>query len=69
VRRSAVRALKYTTQQQATPASCLACHERIEVICIYCESGADSETGEPMTRFTMSNIRAMDAALATQLKR
>jgi hypothetical protein len=50
-------------------ASCVKCHESIEVICIYCESGADSETGEPMTQFTLSNIWAMDSALATQLER
>jgi hypothetical protein len=50
-------------------ASCLKCRERIEVICIYCESGTDSETGEPMTQFTLSNIGAMDGGLATQLER
>jgi hypothetical protein len=50
-------------------ASCLKCHESIEVICIYCDSGTDSETGEPMTQFTLSNIWAMDSALAAQLER
>jgi hypothetical protein len=53
----------------AAQASCLKCHERIEVICIYCESGTDSETGEPMTQFTVSNIWAMHSALAAQLER
>jgi hypothetical protein len=47
---------------------CSRCHEQIEVICIYCESGTDSEVGEPMTQFTLSNIWAMDTALAMQLK-
>ncbi len=50
-------------------ASCLTCHERIEVICIYCESGTDSEIGDPMTQVTVSSVWAMDKALATQLAR
>jgi hypothetical protein len=50
-------------------APCLACRERIEVICIYCESGADAETGDPMMQFTLSNVWAMDSALAVQLER
>lgn len=50
-------------------ASCLKCQARIEVICIYCKSGTDAEVGEPMTRFALSNIWAMDAALAAQLER
>jgi Domain of unknown function (DUF5710) len=49
--------------------ACVNCHERMEVICIYCERGIDAETGEPMTRFTVSNIWAMDDALAAQLER
>jgi Domain of unknown function (DUF5710) len=53
----------------AAHASCSRCHETIEVICIYCASGADSETGDPMTQFTLSSIWAMDSALATQLER
>jgi hypothetical protein len=40
-----------------------------EAICIYCDSGTDSETGEPMTQVTLSNIWAMDSALATQVER
>src|SRR6266704_4864304 len=43
-------------------ASCLTCHERIEVICIYCESGTDSEIGDPMTQVTVSSVWAMDKA-------
>ncbi|HEY0747789.1 MAG TPA: DUF5710 domain-containing protein [Steroidobacteraceae bacterium] len=46
---------------------CLQCGETIDVICIHCQSGADNETGESMTRFTVSNIRAMDEALSAQL--
>lgn len=49
-------------------ASCLECHKRIEVICIYCESGADSQSGDPLMQFTVSSIWAMDSALATQLE-
>jgi hypothetical protein len=50
-------------------AACVKCHERIEVICVFCESGVDSETGEEMRRFTVSNIWEMDVALAAQLGR
>jgi hypothetical protein len=46
---------------------CLQCGEIIDVICIHCLSGADEETGESMTRFTVSNIWAMDDALRAQL--
>jgi hypothetical protein len=53
----------------AAQASCVKCHERIEVICIYCESGTDCEIGEPMTQFTLSNVWAMDSTLAAQLER
>jgi Domain of unknown function (DUF5710) len=53
----------------AAQVPCLKCHESIEVICIYCESGTDSEMGEPMSQFTASNIWAMDSALAKQLER
>ena len=44
---------------------CQNCGSSIEVICIYCESGTVID--EPLTRFTVSNIRAVDAALAEQL--
>jgi hypothetical protein len=46
---------------------CSQCGETIDVICIHCLSGADNETGESMTRFTVSNIWAMDDALRAQL--
>lgn len=49
--------------------SCLKCHEPIEVICIHCKSGVDSEVGVAMTQFTLSNIWEMDSALAKQLER
>ena len=46
--------------------SCWRCRARIEVICIYCESGTAS--GEPLARFTVSHISAMDSALVRQLE-
>jgi len=48
---------------------CVNCHERMEVICIYGESGTDTEMDEPITQFTVSNIWDMDSALAAQLAR
>jgi len=45
--------------------ACWQCHTGIEVICIYCESGTVSE--EPLTRFTVSCLWAVDTALAQQL--
>ena len=45
---------------------CQRCASNIEVICIQCESGTAS--GEPLTRFTLSNIWAMDVELARQLR-
>jgi hypothetical protein len=58
-----------TSDQAAVAAakvSCWKCHEAIEVICIYCESGVVS--GEVLTQFTVSNIWAMDEALSRQLE-
>jgi hypothetical protein len=49
--------------------ACSQCHETIEVICICCYSGTDSDSGEPLTEFTLSNIWAMDGALSRQLER
>jgi hypothetical protein len=37
---------------------CVKCYERIEVICIYFESGIDLETDELLMQFTVSNIWA-----------
>jgi hypothetical protein len=48
--------------------TCLQCGETIEVICIHCESGTDAVTGDSMTRFTVSNIWALDDALTAQLE-
>lgn len=47
-------------------ASCQRCHASIEVVCIHCESGIVS--GHPLSRFTVSNIQAMDESLARQLR-
>ena len=44
---------------------CCACHRPIEVICIYCESGTAS--GEPLAQFTVTDVQAVDEALARQL--
>jgi hypothetical protein len=46
--------------------SCRRCRSGIEVICIHCESGTVS--GDPLTRFTVSGIWAMDEALVRQLR-
>ena len=50
----------------STSISCWKCHSKIEVICIYCESGSASD--EPLTQFSVSGIWAMDDALARQLE-
>jgi Domain of unknown function (DUF5710) len=50
----------------AAATSCQRCRASIEVICIHCESGTVS--GEPLTRFTVSDISAMDEDLARQLR-
>src|ERR1700685_2110499 len=59
------------TSDQAFVASaqtvCVNCHEKIEVICIYGESGTDIEMDEALSQFAMSNIWSVDAALRAQL--
>jgi hypothetical protein len=45
-------------------AACLSCGIEIEVVCIYCKSGVDTETGNPIADFTVFNIWAMDGVLA-----
>jgi len=45
---------------------CQRCASNIEVICIHCESGTAS--GEPLTRFTVSHIWAIDEELTQQLR-
>jgi len=47
--------------------SCVMCRKIIHVICIHCSRGIDGETDERLAQFTVSNIGAMDAALAQQL--
>jgi hypothetical protein len=49
----------------AATIACWKCHASIEVICIYCESGIVSD--EPLTRFTVKGLWALDGALARQL--
>jgi hypothetical protein len=49
--------------------ACLNCREDIEVICIYCESGVDTEIDNPVYDFTVSNIWAVDDALDRALRR
>ncbi len=46
-------------------APCQRCRASMEVICIHCGSGTVS--GETLTQFTVSNVWAMDEALARQL--
>jgi len=46
--------------------SCQRCHAGIEVICVYCDSG--TAYGDALTRFTVSDISAIDEALARQLE-
>ena len=48
--------------------TCRRCSEMMEVICIHCQRGTDTESDDSITRFTVSNIRAMDDALAGQLE-
>jgi hypothetical protein len=47
---------------------CQECGATIEVICLYCESGTDNETGEALERFTLFNVTAADENLAAQLQ-
>lgn len=47
--------------------ACQRCGADIEVVCIHCESGTVSD--EALTRFTVSDIWAMDEALTRQLRR
>lgn len=50
----------------AAVVACGMCHAKTEVICIHCETG--TACGEPLTKFTLSDVSAIDAALARQLK-
>jgi hypothetical protein len=51
----------------AATMACQRCHSSIEVICIHCESGI--VCGEPLDRFTVSDVRAINGSLARQLGR
>ncbi len=52
----------------AAQTGCLHCNEMIDVICIHCQSGTDTQSGDSMPRFTVSNMWAIDNALAAQLE-
>jgi hypothetical protein len=49
----------------ATTVPCQHCRADIEVICIHCFGG--TVMGEPLEKFTVSDIRGMDEALSGQL--
>lgn len=49
----------------AATVPCSTCHQQIEVICIYCDTGVVS--GEPLTQFTVTDVVRVDEALARQL--
>jgi hypothetical protein len=51
----------------ATTAPCQRCRSAIEVICIHCASGTVS--GEPLNRFTVSDVWAISDSLARALGR
>jgi Domain of unknown function (DUF5710) len=51
----------------STTTACQRCNSNIEVVCIHCESGTVS--GEPLTRFTVAHIWALEEELARQLRR
>jgi hypothetical protein len=51
----------------STRVACENCGRRIEVVCVYCESGVVD--AEPLERFTAQQIRAVDPDLALQLRR
>jgi Domain of unknown function (DUF5710) len=46
---------------------CVLCRKPIQVICIYCDTATDRETGDPVTQVTVSNVWTMDEALRRQL--
>ena len=48
---------------------CVNCGKDMEVVCLYCKSGVDTETGDPIADFTVSNIWAMDGVLAELMQR
>jgi hypothetical protein len=48
---------------------CVRCGNDIEVVCIYCKSGVDTEIGDPIADLTVFNIWAMDGVLAKLIER
>lgn len=48
---------------------CVRCGNEIEVVCIYCKSGVDTEMDAPIADFTVFNIWAMDGELTTLIER
>jgi hypothetical protein len=48
---------------------CVGCGIEMEVVCIYCQSGVDIETDNPIADFTVFNIWAMDEVLARPIDR
>jgi hypothetical protein len=53
----------------AVRSSCVRCGHDIEVVCVYCKSGVDTEIGDPLVDFTVFNIWAMDGVLAKLMQR
>ena len=48
---------------------CVRCGNEIEVVCIYCTSGVDTEIGDPIAECTVFDIWAMDGVLAKLIER
>jgi hypothetical protein len=53
----------------AARSACVRCGHDIEVVCIYCKSGVDTEIGDPIADFTVFDIWAMDGVLAKLIER
>ena len=49
--------------------ACGGCGNEIEVVCIHCKSGVDTERGDPIADFTVFNIWAMDGVSAKLIER
>ncbi len=49
--------------------ACVRCGHDIEVVCIYCTSGVDTELGDSIADFTVFDIWAMDGGLAKLIER
>jgi len=53
----------------AARSACVRCGHDIEVVCIYCTSGVDTELGDSIADFTVFDIWAMDGGLAKLIER